>query len=209
MKSRELDFEKYSITQQCEFKYWHMDERHVCVIHDFVMQSNVKKVYEIGCYSGFSTIALIEAINQGKDFELHLIEPQPHPSLHELISMCDKEIFLHECTSKEVDIDGDLAIIDGDHGIPGAAQDLLSCLNNNTENIFAHDSNSSNLDYEWSEYCYGAQLIKIVFSNHKDYRSIEDCKERDGEMTHRGLFFSTTSEENFSVASDVFSEHCN
>ena len=59
--------EKYEFTLDCDHPDWLTDKRHVEIIYEFLMANDFKRVAEIGSYSGFSTAAFIEALNQGKD----------------------------------------------------------------------------------------------------------------------------------------------
>jgi len=190
-----------------------MDERHVNIIHNLVMECNFNHVVEIGCYSGFSTVALIESLNKGKLFDLHLVEPHPSQALYAAVSMCkNKErIFLHKKESKNAlgDIDKiDLLIIDGDHTMAGVGEDLLHVLKKEIPNIFAHDTNSPNVNAEWGAHCTGAELVGATLSNHKNYMSITDQEYRDGERTERGLFFATSNGECYEKARQVYQELC-
>ena len=74
-----MDFKKYEFTLNCDNPDWTTDKRHVAIIYEFLMRADVKRVAELGSYTGFSTAAFIEALNNGKDFKLHLSEPRPTP----------------------------------------------------------------------------------------------------------------------------------
>ena len=70
----------------------------------------------------------------------------------------------------------------------------------------AHDTNLMNLT-EQSE-AEGSKLIAEVLSSHRDYFSIEDKEEREGEQTDRGFFFASTEKENYEIAKNIFEELC-
>ena len=68
------------------------------------MANDFERVAEIGAYSGVSTAAFIEAINQGKDFKFHIAEPNPTRQLKALISMCKKpdSVILHTQSGEDL-----------------------------------------------------------------------------------------------------------
>ena len=207
----ELNLNKYSFTRECDFPQWLMDERHVNIIHNLVMECDFDHIVEIGCYSGFSTVALIESLNKGKLFDLHLIEPYPTQKLLSALSMCEnsKRILLHEHQSKYILNQigkTDLIIIDGDHSLDGAGGDLLFSLRNSIPNIIAHDTNEDKSDKDKYP-CLGAGLIGHVLRKHEDYMSVEDFKTRAGEVTDRGLLFATTNKKNYAIAGKIFDEN--
>ena len=85
-----MDFARYEFTLNCDHPEWLTDIRHVNIMYEFLMANDFERVAEIGAYSGVSTAAFIEAINQGKDFKFHISEPNPTRQLKALISMCKK-----------------------------------------------------------------------------------------------------------------------
>ena len=207
-----LDFDRYKFTKDCDHPDWLMDDRHIEVMHEFVMNCDLDRVIEIGCYSGYSTIALIEAINKGKKFKLHLSEYNVTKQLKTLISMCKHpdQVILHTQKSKHVLekwTDFDLAVIDGDHSVKGAGTDLLFILRHSIPNVFAHDTNVYAFD-QMQHPCLGAELIHRTLSNHREYSVFEDSKERESELTHRGLFFASSSDENWLIAKSAYEKFC-
>ena len=212
-----MDFDKYKFISECNRAGWNMDRRHVEVIHEFVMRNEFNKILEIGCYSGYSTSALVEAINQGKKFELHLSEPSPPESglLERVIDMCSGQVVLHRKPSIDVleryGGDFDCIIVDGDHKIEGGGYDLLMILRNQTPIVFAHDTNPIHLKNRKTftrRSCMGAELLGRALKSHRDYFHIEDNKKRQGERTERGLFFASTDESKYRIALDIFNEVC-
>ena len=206
-----MDFTKYEFTLDCDHPYWITDKRHVEIIFQFLMQTDLQRVAEIGCYTGFSTAAFIEALNRGKDFKLHLVDTCPTVQLKKVISMCDKSdnVVFHEQAGRDVLQkwgDFDLVFVDADHSIEGSGGELLMMLRNNTQNIMAHDTNLINLTQNWGG--EGSELIARVLSSHKDYFCLEDKQERKSEMTDRGFLLATKSKKNYTIASKIFEELC-
>ena len=207
-----MDFEKYEFTLDCDHPDWLTDKRHVEIIYEFLMANDFKRVAEIGSYSGFSTAAFIEALNQGKDFKFHISELAPTRQLKALISLCKKpdNIILHVQTGEEVLEywrDFDFVFIDGDHDVKGAGAELLMILRYGIPNLMAHDTNIYKIDKIYHP-CKGAELIARTMKSHKDYYWLEDKEERQGELTDRGLFFATMDENKYNVAKEIFLELC-
>ena len=207
-----MNFEKYEFTLDCDHADWLTDKRHVEIIHEFLMANDFKRVAEIGSYSGFSTAAFIEALNQGKDFKFHISELAPTRQLKALISLCKKpdNIILHVQTGEEVLEhwrDFDFVFIDGDHDVKGAGAELLMILRYGIPNLMAHDTNIYKIDKIYHP-CKGAELIARTMKSHKDYYWLEDKEERQGELTDRGLFFATMDENKYNVAKEIFLELC-
>ena len=207
-----MDFEKYEFTLDCDHPDWLTDKRHVEIIYEFLMANDFKRVAEIGSYSGFSTAAFIEALNQGKDFKFHISELTPTRQLKALISLCKKpdNIILHVQTGEEVLEhwrDFDFVFIDGDHDVKGAGAELLMILRYGIPNLMAHDTNIYKIDKIYHP-CKGAELIARTMKSHKDYYWLEDKEERQGELTDRGLFFATMDENKYNVAKEIFLELC-
>lgn len=206
-----MDFTKYEFTLNCDHPYWITDKRHVEIIFEFLMQTDLQRVAEIGCYSGFSTAVFIEALNQGKDFKLHLVDTLPTEQVRRVISMCDKpdNVVFHEQAGRDVLqkwSDFDLVFVDGDHSIQGAGSELLMILRNNTPNVMSHDSNLINLTENWGG--EGSELLARALSSHKDYFCLEDKEVREGERTDRGFFFASTEQDKYKIAKGIFEKLC-
>ncbi len=206
-----MDFTRYEFTLNCDHPNWITDKRHVEIIYEFLMRSDMKRIAEIGSYTGFSTAAFIEALNNGKDFKLHLSEPRPTKQLEVVMSMCKKpdNVVLHTQHGEkflEDWQDFDLVFVDADHSMAGAGSDLLRILANDVTNVMAHDTNLSNMVSNYDG--RGAELLGRVLKIHPDYKVIEDKKERKGEFTQRGFLFASKDDETYSIAKDVFEELC-
>jgi hypothetical protein len=67
--------------------------------------------------------------------------------------------------------------------------------------VMAHDTNATAAGFPL---CEGALLLKRTFESLPGYQCIEDCKTREGERTHRGLFLATRDPDLFQVAEAAF-----
>jgi len=206
-----MDFTRYEFTLNCDHPNWITDKRHVEIIYEILMRTDMKRIAEIGAYTGYSTAAFIEAINNGKDFKLHLSEPWPTKQLEAVMSMCKKpdNVVLHTQHGEkflEDWQDFDLVFVDADHSMAGAGSDLLRILANDVPNVMAHDTNLS----EWQSYYdgKGAELLGRVLKIHPDYKVVEDKEERKGEFTQRGFLFASKDNDTYNIAKDVFEQLC-
>lgn len=207
-----IDFGKYDFTLECDHPTWVMDKRHVEVIYEFLMRSDFNRVCEIGSYTGYSTIAFIEALNHGKDFKFHISEPNPTRQLRALISLCTKpdNIILHVQNGKDVLnkwTDFDFVFVDGNHNMVEAGAELLMILRHKVPNIMAHDTNLYAIE-DKNSYCAGSELIGRVLWSHEDYKCVEDKEQRKDELTDRGFLFASTEEDRYSIGKEIFKELC-
>ena len=207
-----MDFARYEFTLSCDHPSWVMDKRHVEVIYEFLMRNDFSRTCEIGSYTGYSTIAFIEALNHGKDFKFHISEPNPTHQLRALISLCTKpdNVILH--TQQGVDVlekwtNFDFVMVDGNHNIEGAGLELLMILRNGTPNVIAHDTNVSKRD-AMNHPCLGSELLGRTLWSHVDYKCIEDKEQREGEKTDRGLLFATINEDTYQIGQEIFKDKC-
>ena len=206
-----MDFERYEFTLDCDHPDWLTDIRHVKVIYEFLMANDFTRVAEIGSYSGVSTAAFIEALNQGKNFKLHIAEPNPTRQLEALLSMCKKpdNVVLHVKTGEhllEHWTGFDFVFIDGNHSIDAAGAELLMVLRNEIPTVMAHDTNLTSLDSNYDG--KGAELLGRVLKSHKDYYWVEDKEKRPDEHTERGLFFASKRKDKHEIAKRIFEELC-
>ena len=206
-----MDFKRYEFTLDCDYPHWLTDLRHIEVIYEFLMANDFTRVAEIGSYSGLSTAAFIEALNQGKNFKLHIAEPNPTRQLEALLSMCKKPdiVVLHVKTGEhllEHWTGFDFVFIDGNHSIDAAGAELLMVLRNEIPTVMAHDTNLTSLDSNYDG--KGAELLGRVLKSHKDYYWVEDKEKRPDEHTERGLFFASKRKDKHEIAKRIFEELC-
>ena len=206
-----MDFTRYEFTLDCDHPDWLADKRHVEIIYEFLMRTDLKRVAELGSYTGFSTAAFIEALNNGKDFKLHLSEVSPKRQLRTLISMCKKpdNVILHTHSGENVLEqwkDFDLVFVDADHSIRGAGSELLMILRNEVPTVIAHDTNLFSISSNYNG--KGSELLGRVLKIHPEYMTIEDKEMRSRELTHRGFLFASKDEDKYQVAKEIFEELC-
>ena len=206
-----MGFDRYEFTLDCDHPDWLTDIRHVKVIYEFLMANDFTRVAEIGSYSGVSTAAFIEALNQGKNFKLHIAEPNPTRQLRALLSMCKKpdNVMLHVQVGEDLLEhwkDFDFLFVDGNHNIDGAGAELLMILRNKIPTVMAHDTNlfSTCSNHNGK----GSELLGRVLKIHPEYMTIEDKEERLNEKTHRGLLLATTNKEKYKIGKTVFEKLC-
>lgn len=171
---------------------WEMDERHTAWIGRTAMSGRFKRVLEIGCYLGFSTRPLLEAVKAGAVDELHLCDPQVTGQLRDLVASFDlgSKVTIHARRSVDLlaeDAAWDLTIVDGDHSIQNVTEEARLLLAANVRAIFAHDVAAET---------WGPVRLKQAFVE-SGYHWCEDAEHREGEATYRGLFFAARDADDF------------
>lgn len=165
-----------------------MDARHVKFIYDLCMAYNFKSVLEIGAYMGWSTSALIQAIREGKKFELTVAEVNIQPSLKKLLMENGKLQALFNGNSLDAMKRGKneaLIVVDGDHRIDQVSREVGYLLLNETPTVLAHDVSGAREEFA------GAAFLGKVFRAHPAYKTLTDDRWRPGEWTERGFLFAT------------------
>lgn len=167
---------------------WAMDDLHIRMLHDLVIEHRPASVMEIGSYRGRSAIAYLEAIKAGVDFHLHLVEPEPRDTLLRLIDASEfrRRISLHTAPSWELQIPCDLVFIDGNHTWP-AVGDTLSALALGTRVIALHDTRGMENGYK---HVWGSALAARLLERFPGREWHEDAARRPGMATERGFGWS-------------------
>ena len=163
-----------------------MDWRHVEMIHSALMNELPESVVEIGCFWGFSTSAIIEALEQtDKIKRVDLVDcfltEQLHKSVLEM-RMAGR-ILAHQMNSLDYTGKAECWIIDGTHG-PGAHKDYDLAMKSGRI-IVIHDSNPKS---GWPQANSGAWEIAERLKQDATYW-FEDLEKRPGELTERGILF--------------------
>lgn len=186
-----MDFTPYSFCFDGRIPPMSMDKRHIEALHDLVMGVPMGGIaVEVGSHKGASTSAFIEAINRGRNFQLHVVEPRPTPELLRVISLCREPglVVLHKTTSETFRLPHcDLWFIDGDHGWPAVA-DCMNALVSDSTVIALHDTRAYLMGIQE---CFGAYLAAEALQADHSRIWDEDAVTRPGEWTHRGFGVST------------------
>ena len=165
-----------------------MDGRHVQFLYHAALVGGFARVLEVGCFKGYSTSALVQAMVDGAAFVLSCCDIDVRPELRRVASGAPGRVLIDGRRS-EIVIDGshDLIILDGDHMIECTAREVGLMLLHGTETVIAHD-------VAWySGWCTGTRFIRDVFQAHPDYLCRVDAKARPGEFTDRGFLVATRS----------------
>lgn len=198
-----FDITSYSIIRHP----WAMDILHIQMLHaathiPMTHPPEKRIAVEVGSFQGASTSALIEAVNQGKFGELHIVEPRPTPELLSVIKKCHypERVILHTRPMWEIDFTRiDFIFIDGCHQ-SGAFADALLGLSYGAEVVCLHDSNSAMNHHTW-----GASSVGRAFRRMPGRRHFEDKEVRPGYETHRGFLVSVADSIDLSPLTDGIS----
>lgn len=164
---------------------WHMDWRHVCMIHAVLCAEKPAHVVEIGTYRGASTTAIIEAMEAIAEIRQALLVDYNHRIISETYASVKDRIWEFYGDSSQLydNHKAEFWLIDGDHRRGGAWQDLQTALRNGAQIIAVHDTNTAALGVPGHE---GAAEIADYLRRNAE-RIWEDCEVRPNELTHRGL----------------------
>lgn len=181
-----IDFTRYAWL--LDHSSWHMDDVHVQMLHDLVLEHRPATVMEIGSYRGRSAVAYFAALDAGADFHLHLVEPRPQPTLLQLIEESGHadRVTLHRTGSWDLGIPADFVFIDGHHGWPALA-DALSALTLGAQVIAFHDTCAweHGADTTW-----GCHLAAKLLRGAVGRQWHEDAEPRAWMKTERGFGWS-------------------
>ncbi|SDB53712.1 Methyltransferase domain-containing protein [Desulfonatronum thiosulfatophilum] len=185
-----FDFGPYQFVMEPDEKiHWNMDFPHIQILYGLAMMPGLLNVVEIGSFRGASTAAFIQSQKDGAGFHLHVVEIKPRWQLIAILNEMPKTRWsLYTEPIQHLDLPTpDLILIDGDHGAP-ALIDALAALCLGSGIIVMHDSQThvtiTNKNH-WGAH-QAAKLLKM----HKDREWWEDCRQRPGMLTERGLFVS-------------------
>lgn len=157
-----------------------MDFRHVQIIHALLMSERPKSVVEIGIANGFSTAAIIEAIEAGVEMEVDLIDATVRDCVKTSIQGIPG-ITIHQMDSQSYEKRPECWIIDGNHR-EVASNDYANARKAEAQIIIAHDTNP---EFEPTE-----QFGSIAIGKRMREESVcffEDKQHRHREFTNRGL----------------------
>lgn len=164
-----------------------MDWRHVRMLHAMLVGECPRSVVEIGCARGFSTAAILEAVEgSGAIKTVDLIEPHLNADLvNAVLSIRPDHVFarfrIHVSPSSEYHGAPECWIIDGDHNA-GALIDYDRARAANARIVAVHDSNSAHVIGNHRGSMHIAERVR-----HEAICCFEDKAKRAGEFTERGL----------------------
>lgn len=165
-----------------------IDARHAGWLKDIIHSHPFNKLLEIGCYRGYSS-----KLFSGSKGQVHLCDIHLHENLFKVLSQNPQFVF-HQKRSIELlsEInDFDFIFIDGNHCMNAVKEEVDSILPHMPLVVVAHDTNATACDI--APDCEGPTYLKWKFQTTPGYFCLEDSVKRQGERTHRGLFFATRS----------------
>lgn len=181
-----------------------VDKRHVYMLRE-VLAFGFFDALEIGSYRGASSTAFAEAVNAEQVDRVTFCDRRPLPELIRVASVCSNQkvgILMADSLFALTDTNADFIFVDGSHDLATVTQEVELLKHIRPTCIMAHDTNATDAGYVHAE---GAKYLKEQFSG-GGYFTLEDAVQRDGEETHRGLFFSTTDKELYEHAKAVFAK---
>lgn len=161
-----------------------MDAVHVREIYHFVMANVFASILEIGCWDGFSTSALVQALRDGEYFELVLCDKVIRPHLKTVIG--DDAILCLEIDSLDalqIATGCDCVILDGDHSLANVQREYDLIMEKAIPTIIAHDVGRQGDK--------GPMWLIDQLRRLRGWRIWMDDEPRPGMATQRGLMIAT------------------
>ncbi len=191
-----------------------MDKRHVYLLNDILRSWPFKNALEIGSFNGASSTAFVEAINAGSEMTATFCDVCPTHSLMDVVKNCrvpDRAKITRSPSTVVLDAviqdsaqPYDFVLVDGRHDAESVAQELMRLIVRKPLCVMAHDTNATEAGFPA---CEGAKLLRDTFDS-LGWWCLEDREERDGELTHRGIFMATPSKELWLAGNDAFLRWC-
>jgi predicted O-methyltransferase YrrM len=183
-----------------------MDRRHIYMMHDILMAHPFRNCLEIGSYRGASATAFVEAMNKVARMFTTFCDVNITDGLCEVLWNCKDKHRARTTSNPSWSVldsaeDFDFILVDGCHDLASVTKELERLVIRRPLCVMAHDTNATAAGYPLAE---GAEYLKRVFKSMYGYGCLEDKANREGEETHRGLFFATTSEELYRKAQHIF-----
>ncbi len=183
-----------------------MDERHVFIVHEILRSWPFRNALELGSYWGASSTAFVQTINAGSAMTATFCDVNITDGLMAVADSClrQDQIKLTPTPSWRVLQslqDYDFILVDANHDMASVRKEVDELMRRRPVCVMAHDTNATAAGYPAAE---GAEMLKKEFS--RCYHCIEDCEDRPGEETSRGLFLATTNNELFELAKGAFAK---
>lgn len=182
---------------------WHetgacADRRHILWIYEVLKRTGVQRTLEIGVHSGCSSSAFVAA---GVS-DAHFCDPTKR---EDAMSVIEGRGTFHQRKGVDVlrsEAPFDLVFVDGRHDMEAVMEELAALLDNPPAIIIAHDINSTAAGFP---YCEGAAYLWETLRQDGWVGNL-DRRDRDGEMTLRGLAVLTCKKEYFRPILDAYDE---
>jgi len=177
----------YTLDTRHDNPPWHMDAIHIQQLYRLCERIRPRTVVEVGSYMGASTSAFAEAMRDGFIESLRCYDLHPTDELRRVLDHAgeDQDVSLYAGTYPQLPIYADLIFIDADHE-HGCPLDVLAALCMGCPHIVMHDHNCINVGLGCRGVDNAAKLLKAA----PNMRWHEDTKRREGQWTHRGLFYA-------------------
>lgn len=202
-------FEPFQFPDDIDLNRMSMDRRHVYWMYDFLLSGKCRRVLELGSAYGCSTMAFVEALSAKQVDEVHLCDPNPQPSLLDIIKG-HKNIHLHTTKSSQlfngpfkIKGDFDFVLIDANHNLESVKADWSYV--SSSKAIMAHDTSALAVGVK---YCEGTAWLKNELQSTPGFYCIEDNMPREGERTDRGTLFGTRDLALLEIGRASFTRFC-
>ncbi len=157
-----------------------MDWRHVCMVNAVLVNEKPKSVVEFGCWKGFSSASIIEAMETCPEIEqAHFLDPDMKTEL--MAHHAPPRLNVVNAPSQSFKGSPEFWLIDGDHN-QGAIDDYTMAKMRLAKIIVIHDTHS----FYVMGHHEGSRNIGAACQIHS-LESFLDCRIRTGEFTERGL----------------------
>lgn len=194
-----------------------IDDRHAFMLSEMLRIYPFRRVLEIGCYRGNTTVAVLEAQtymkeHTGSTFHSYHCDPHPQPEFDKIIEPYVARGFATVYRAFSFDMLNlhgpfDAVFVDGNHAERTVREETDLLIQQKTLAVFAHDTTlgiTHNL-----EDLVGPQYLKNKFMATAPYLCLEDCVNRlPKEWTNRGFFAALRTPELFEKARGVYAQWC-
>lgn len=199
----------YTFDGQYSYCYTHpsncADKRHVYTIYELLRTGLFSNALEVGTSDGATSTAFVEAAKVTPTLRYTCCDIQVAQAT--LMVVPGDHFYLGKSVEilRDTQEPFDFIHLDGDHTVEGVAEELAAIDRTHLLAITGHDTSASVAGYKL---CEGAELLRRTVMYDWGWYCIEDNLRRDGEETHRGLFFATPSPGVYKRALSAFRRHC-
>jgi hypothetical protein len=174
-------------------EWFSVGKTYASMIYDLMMSGMFKDVLEIGCAEGYSTYCFASALRDRGDFKFTACDVFFQRTVLDMA----KHFPINLVKKRSVEVispDFDFVFVDSEHDIKTVGEEIFMLLDCGTDTILAHDT------FIKAENCKGAVLLRKVFSQHRDYFSINWHGRVEGDHTHYGMSLFTKRREVYDLA---------